>query len=554
MAVEHTLPRGLRLLLALGAALFIAYLVWTLFLRLLGVTSSQARAGVFLAVEERGTVNVTIDDKQQRAENGMMVFPGESVSTGPNARASLQFFDNSRLRLDAGTDLTITESSRSDKKSHIDVALKQGHVWLATAGVKSFSGSVAWTVTSPTLGFAIAPGTEAELTPTSVTVFTSDNDGVLVTLAGHEPFSISEGQQWLLPSNAQVGANVYDYRTPIDPLATQSAFVTESRTLLARNPSTTQTSSAGISGVVTITAPANGSLITTPTIVVQGTVGPGVTRVLINGYPALLDAIKRTYSQEVSPPETQGDFEIAVQAQDEARAILGEARRTVKRGAPAALEAPTITVPARAGETFNTQSEELILRGKSPARAAGIMVNDYKLQLFDPAKGEWSYVASLRLRNLFPGTNVYDIVAIDAAGKKGPAARLTIVQGGDGPNGVVSSGTSSAATSQDPAALPANAPLLPGSLQVTIPETGTSHTETGTGFLMIGSTSEKTASIWVNDYKLQLYRPGRPSWNYIVDVAINNLKRGKNVYTIVARDKASQILDMLTYTVQYEPR
>lgn len=543
----------MRLLLALAALIVISYLLWTLLLKLLGVSAVVERAGAFLAVEDRGTVNITIDGKQQRAEDGMMVFSGESVSTSKGAHASLQFFDASRVRLADGTDLGVTESSRGKQGSRVSLDLRQGSLWVATSGARSFTGSVAWAISSPTLDFTVAQGTEAELSPTSVTVFSSDGDGVIVTLKGHDPFQISEGQQWMLPASGQVGNNIYDHRSPLDPLAARSSFVVVSRSMLQASlikPPTPNTSAE----LLTLAAPANGAVITTPTVIVQGTVGPGVTRVMVNGYPVLLDTVKRSFSQEVSPSEGQGDFEIAVQAQDDARTILAEAHRTVKRGPPAPLSPPAITAPARTGDTYGTQAEELILRGTAPPGTAGIMVNDYKLQLFEPTKGEWSYVASLRLKNMVPGTNTYDVYAMSASGKKSDAARLTIIQGGDGPTGVIATASSSSsAASVSPGTLPTNTPTLPGTLLVTAPEAGLTHTETGTGFLLEGTTSARTASIWVNDYKLQLYKSGKTTWNYIVDVAFNNLKKGKNTYEVTARGSDEQILDTLTYTVEYQP-
>ena len=558
LAAEHTLPRGVRFLLLVGAMLFIAYLLWTLFLRLLGVSTGIERAGAFLTVEDRGTVNVVIDGKQQHAENGMMVFPAESVMTGPNAHASLQFFDGSRVRLGDGTDLSITENARGSK-GRITLSLQHGNIWMLTAGERSFTGSVTWTVAAPTMSFAINPGTEVELSPTSVTVFSSENAGVEVSLTGHDSFVIGEGQQWLLPANAQVGGNVFEYRSPIDAATGRSPFIVESRALLMSTQGGHISSGARPNEnaeLLTITAPANGTVVSTPTVVVSGTVGAGVTRLQINGYPALLDTVKKTFSQEVAPAESQGDFEIAIQAMDDARTILAEAHRTVKRAPAAPLGAPSITIPAHAGSTYRTHAEELIVRGTAPAGTQGIMVNDYKLQLFEPTKGEWSYVASLRLKNMVPGNNTYDVYAIDSTGKKSVPARLTIVQGGDEPDGVVNAGSSSTASAKPSASASSftnNAPLEPGSLTITLPEPGTTHTETGTGFLMIGSTSPKTATVAVNDYTLQLYRPGRTVWNYIVDAAINNLRKGKNTYVIVARNKENQILDHLTYTVEYNP-
>jgi hypothetical protein len=151
------------------------------------------------------------------------------------------------------------------------------------------------------------------------------------------------------------------------------------------------------------------------------------------------------------------------------------------------------------------------------------------------------------------GTNVYQIYALDASGNKSQAATITIIQGGEGPEGVVTSAASSgAATSTGP--LPNNAPLMPGSLSVTAPTAGTAHAETGTGFLIEGITSAKTATISVNDYTLQLYKAGKTTWNYIADVSLNNLKPGKNTYSIVARNEKNEILDKLEYVVDYQPK
>ncbi len=557
LAQEHTLPRGVRMLLTAGAALFAAYLLWTLLLRLFGIAGGAERAGAMLAVEDRGTVSVTIDGTQQRAENGMMLFPGEHLTTGPGAHASLQFFDGSRVRLNESTEISVSESARGESDSRVSVDLRQGTLWLMTAGRRSFTGSIVWAVTSPTLSFTLSPGAEAMLSPTSLAVFSDEGEGIEVSLAGQDSIMISEGQQWALPTGGTaVSSDLYAYRAPLDAVSARSPFVLESRQkLLPRAAGTASPGRSADAEVLTLALPVNGAVLTESTVHVKGTVGAGVLSVLVNGYPALLDTAKGTFTQQLSPPDPsagsgQGEFEVRVQALDASRTVLADVRRMVKRAPPAPLAAPTVTVPAKTGQTYRTSAEELILRGGAPSGARGIMVNDYTLQLFDPAKEEWSYVASLRLRNMLPGANVYDVFALDAAGRKSPAARITIIQG-EGPEGVVQPSSAAPALTAGP--LLSNAPLLPGSLTVTLPTPGTSHSETGTGFLVEGTTSAKTASIWVNDYKLQLYRAGKTTWNYIADVGLNNLKKGKNEYVIVARNDKGEILDTMTYAVEYQP-
>jgi hypothetical protein len=105
----------------------------------------------------------------------------------------------------------------------------------------------------------------------------------------------------------------------------------------------------------------------------------------------------------------------------------------------------------------------------------------------------------------------------------------------------------------DETSLPQNDPLRPGTLAVTAPMPGAQYTATGSEFLLEGTTIKETASVWVNGYKLQLYTPGKLTWNYIAKTDYGTLKRGTNVYRIVSRNAEQQILDVFQYTVTYNP-
>ncbi len=83
------------------------------------------------------------------------------------------------------------------------------------------------------------------------------------------------------------------------------------------------------------------------------------------------------------------------------------------------------------------------------------------------------------------------------------------------------------------------------------PAAGTQYTATGSEVVIEGTTIAETDSVWVNGYKLQLYRPGVTTWNYIARESMGNLKRGTNTYRIVTRDKQNVILDVLVYTITY---
>lgn len=120
--------------------------------------------------------------------------------------------------------------------------------------------------------------------------------------------------------------------------------------------------------------------------------------------------------------------------------------------------------------------------------------------------------------------------------------------------GSVASTTPIAGSSSAPAdetLLPNNVPLLPGTLIVTNPTPGTHHTATGSEFLLEGATPTITDSVWVNGYRLQLYVHGKTFWNYIAATKYGTLKRGTNAYRINARNDKGEIIDSMTYTVEY---
>jgi hypothetical protein len=296
--------------------------------------------------------------------------------------------------------------------------------------------------------------------------------------------------------------------------------------------------------------------VTTSTAKVEGSVSPRVDRVRVNGYDATINRDQHTFSQELALNEGE-DTTITTEALDARGITLAQDIRTVHRGAQE-IPAATITSPAKTGDTYRTQQTQFTINGTVPAGTAGVMVNDYKLQLFRSGDTTWSYLAGTALNNLKEGTNTYDVYALDANGNKSQPARITILLE-PGTEGVVSSGGGSSTASAssvapiDESQMPTNAPLEPGSITITGPAAGSSYTATGSEFLLEGTTSKNTANVWVNGYRLQLYKPGATTWNYIAKAEFNTLKPGKNVYKINARNANNEIIDSFEYTVTYNP-
>ncbi len=555
---ESRFPQGLKTLLTLVVCLAVLWFVGSWVLRLFGVGGSLERVASPLYTEGRGIISVSLQgENDQAAENGMNMFPGDVITVGPAAHASLQFFDGTWVRTDESTTLALDESSHGKEESRIDLGLKQGRVWAGVLPATAFTGAVVRRVVAPAFTAQLPAGTDAVVSEDGVVVYAADGEGVKISAKGAKDFFVGEGQKWTLPAGG-IGDNPYATRSPLVPKDLETPFVLESRQRALAGQPPKAGSGTVITEVLTVTAPANGFVLHDALLTVRGTVSPAVAKVTVNGGDAVLDSATRAFSQEVTPPDGAASFDLVIKALDADGKTLASVTRsvTVQQAAPAP-DAPTITSPAAAGQTYATDAAELLIRGTAPSGAEAIYVNEYKLQLFTPGKGSWSYLASQSLGNLKSGTNVYDVTAVDAQGKRSARARITIIVG-QGEGGVVTppaaGGTaSSGAPRLDPSTLPTNDPLSPGTLSVTGPTPGTTHTETGTGFLLEGKTSADTATMWVNNYQLQLYTKGKTSWNYIASEQFGNLKRGQNVYRIISRNAEGKILDLMDYTVTFTP-
>ncbi|MFA6038953.1 MAG: hypothetical protein WCV62_03445 [Candidatus Peribacteraceae bacterium] len=559
VAPRPRIPR--RLIATVIFVLAVAYFFGGNILRLFGFGGPIERLPATVAVEDRGTVTVTLDGEEpKRAENSMKLFAGEGIGTGSSGHATLRFFEGTLARLDQNSSLVVEESTREKDGTRIVLTLERGSLWVHVPDT-SASGGTLRSLRTPTLTFTFPPGTEAIVSPSSILVFAAEGEGVEVSLPKHPSVAIGEGQKLTLPGDlpaSSVKKDLYDYRTPLDTSTVQLALLTESRSQgEAFSLSMVETGGGSGSDILSVATPSDGQTLVGAMVRVSGTFGTRVETVKVNGYPAVLDREARTFTQDVSLPEGEQEFLVRIQAMDAEGQPLVEMRRMVKRGAGGtpvgAIPSPAITSPARSGETYRTQAAELILRGTSPAEAAVIYVNDYKLKLFTPSKGTWSYLAGTALGNMKPGTNTYDVIAEDAQGRRSAPVRITVIHG-EGAEGVVGQGSASSASAPvavDPRTLPTNDPTAPGTLRVTGDAAQAGFTATGTGFLLEGATSPQTATVWVNDYQLKLYTAGKTFWNYIASPDLKTLKEGVNSFTVIARDGEGKILDKMEVKVEY---
>ncbi len=538
---------------AIACVLFL--LVWALrsLLSVFDFGNAIEREAVILSMSNRGTVSVSLSGEDPRiADADLKLYPEDGIKTDKGTPAILAFFDGSDIRLDKGGSIVISESARGVKKSKIAVSLEKGTLWIRTPEHSTYSGTIVRTIATSSYSAAVPSGAEVLLLQDRIDVYGADGVGVLLTMAGiRDSVIIGEGQSYAVPQVDQRAGDPYQHRSAIT--AVPGDFVMESRlrTIPGSQPQTVSTEPEAL---LSITEPKEGSTIRSATLQISGTAGDSVDMVRVNGYKALLDTEAHTFHIEIAPPDAE-EITLTVEGLGKDGLVLMKLTRTVRRDLTPP-SSPAILLPSGNGSIYKTNSEEVEIRGTAPKGTTGIIVNDYRLQLFTEGEEEWSYLASTKLQNFSRGENVYRVVAVNAAGYRSEPAIVTIILA-EGEEGVVSTGSSASSASAvpeaTPAQLPSNDPLKPGELIINTPSPGTSHTTvlTGTGLelLIEGTVPAGTHSVWVNDYQLKLFKPGKTFFNYIASTSLNTLKRGENPYAIITRDRDGKILDRLIYTI-----
>lgn len=559
-----------RKIVALLVVFFVLYFVVSKVLDFFGVGNPIRRTAVEMTVEDRGTVTVSLKgEDSKKVEDSIKLYSKDRVETSTNANASLAFFDGSWSRLDSDTEITIKVSKHGTEESNIEMGLDSGSLWIATPTRNTYSGTIVRTVSAGRLRFELPSRTEAVITPMSIVVYAADGLGVTIMIAGNEqPVVIGEGQQFVFPGGSVEG-DLYRYRSPLDPMAMRSDLVKESRELFSQHnadiaatviPDDVEHIDEG--ETLTVSMPSEGDEVETSTVIVRGYAGEDVSFIRVNGYQTIIDQDTGLFTQELTLPD-EDEASIHVEAVAEDGTILAEEEISITRNREPPPP-PTITEPAKEGQTYRTNQNEIKLVGEAPEEAIGIIVNDYRLQLFSPGDKEWKYLASTSLDNFNQGENVFEVYSINRGGYLSEPAIITIVIE-EGPEGIIDFGdteeddddSTEPADTTDDEPIPElmdNAPLEPGSLLVTAPGSGTEFNATESEFLLEGTTSSDTESIWVNDYRLQLYEPGKTFWNYIVSARLNTLKRGRNTYEVVARNKDGQVLDRIEYVIYFSTR
>lgn len=548
---EERKPRWAARVLVGSVALVILWYVVTGVFSLF-TSSLERNAPAVLALEPGSSgVQVSLQDGDwQQAEDKLKMYPEDAVATRSSDYAILRFFDETRVRLDHGSEVMIDASERAtgDASSALAFTVKGGRVWIAVPDAVTYSGSIARTVTTDTFEAQVPSDTEAMISSSMVAVVRSAGEGVRLTLSiptgDANTVTIGEGQYFSLTDEAKrqiaSGKDPYEYRDPMTSQLLRDDFLVKSYAMLSA-------SAASVDGPVqpadpqsgedlVVTSPEDKLLVTGKTVKVAGRVNERISAVLVNGHDVPI-AADGSFTTQLALGNELNTL-IRIEAQDKQGITLAQQDRTVKSEQRAFAPPVRVTSPVGSGQTLTTTEQEIEITGEAPVGAAGIVINDYRLQLFKPGSKTWSYIAAVRLGNLLPGKNTFSIYAVDADGNRTAPVSIFIDLKAQDDSGVSSS-----------APLGQNQPIAPGTLLVDKPQAGTSADLETKETVIEGRTSADTSTISVNGYTLSLYQAGKTTWNYIASTELGTMKRGKNVYRVVARNAKGEILDVLEYTI-----
>jgi hypothetical protein len=550
-------------LVRLAFAAIVLLLVWWVASKVMSFfdNSIGRKAGTTLELRTQDGVQVSLQGEDwQRGESSLKLYAGDAVATRGAGDAVLHLFDGTRVRLDVGTDLLITTTDKQEEAaSAISLELRSGRIWISTPSPSVFSGAIVRSIHTTNFDAEVPAATNAIISSSLVNVLRASGVGVkaAMTFGTNPVIYIGEGQYFSLTEQAkraiEEGQDAYDFRDPVTLELLKDAFLVSSLTMQSSMPSVSGTTSSGTTASapapsdeqpIVLSSPADRAQVNAKTVTVSGRVSAAVVRLTINGQAITLKA-DRSFSVDVAlskDPTTT----LSIQAEDAQGIPLSSIQRTVTNAYKPVVAPPRIKSPVGSGETLNTSLTEVEITGEAAPETAGIIVNDYRLQLFKPGGKTWSYLASTALGNLKSGENIFTVYAIDADGNKSDPRSITIVVEGTG----TSTGTGSTA-SQPP--IKQNPPIEPGTLTVDAPVAGTSMETDQKEIVIEGRTSAMTNSISVNGYTLSLYKAGKTTWNYIASVDLETMKRGRNVYRVVSRNADGEILDVLEYVITFKP-
>lgn len=415
----HSNIKGKNFVLVPFLFLLIIISIIVLSFQLFGIYNTETHnlAATLEVIQGDVSLNPWGEDDDVKAFNKQKVFEGDAVATMAGAKAVLNFPDGSLLRLDSNTRVLIESVAEHSEEGALEVKLDVGGVWYN--GVNASNSFMLHTLDSKVVAlnsvFAIEKANN-----TVVRVFKKDVD-INVLKSSNIRNKVSEkivlgvGQMTTLSPNVfkllRSGESVDDLKIAInDDFKTTNWF---------------KLNYAEDGGV-------------------NLALSPGVSEaeaVVINEEEKTKDKPEEAEKSKFVIEETPIASE---QAPSTEKSVVKEtSENLIEDDEPKEDLGETIVLQSPSVLTFNGTNNStvtagpVLIVGNVDKRSVAITVNDFKLTLFKPGDGRWSYYAKEEFGNLNPGENKYKVFSEDLYGNQSPVYEFTIIYNKPEPEVVV---------------------------------------------------------------------------------------------------------------------
>lgn len=398
--------------------------------------------------------------------------PGESVRTGSEGQATLNFEDGSTITLAGSSELEISDLRNSITKKLVKLSLVRGSAVVAVGTMNAD-----FQITSEFMKLHEADGLFLLTIEDDENTASVIEGGFVATILDPQNPKVPELENFVVETGETIEiserrVNLLRIDGKIDVVKTTPKEILNSGLYLAAtnkaavsetpeetlNPDevTTDTERDVLPAPFVVTGGGNISAVTDP-VKVSGKVSPKIVKVAVtygDDEPFILSQFEansgewsynaaqeygnlevgiNNYSvvgyDEADNPTPVANFQIRfnpegvedadTESEEPATSNQEPATSNQTDGVPAVGEstfpAPTVSEPAD-GATFT--EAPVHFEGTVPAGTAEVLVNEYKLASFTAGDTTWRYNADPKYQNLEEGENEYEIVAVNEAGDR----------------------------------------------------------------------------------------------------------------------------------------
>lgn len=464
------------MLATIGLAAVLVYQLWSYFHEQ-AVRKTENKAAITVS-SGRAEMLIWGQEKWVVAGSGGVLREGDSIHVFPDSRVSLALLNGGFVRLNSDTEADITELRTKDREDVISLNLTRGEAWLK----KARGDAVKTSFSVSTDGLSVR---------TIGTIFN-------ISKRDDTRTSVMEGKIAIDVKNEENGkVRVID---TVEVGVGQEAIISESSMDAFRKRE-------------------NPEILFAIGDIFRGTewytwnMGEDVLASSVT----VQEAVSGDADTELAPaPET-------VEPVEEISSTGGS------------IPSPVVVSPDENSRT--SKESKVLIRGTTSEQTQKIVVStfvggkedSYALQKYSPGSIEWSYIASTDLGNYVPGSNRYEIIAVDKDGKESEKTVLNLFYEKEKEPADLSAPTVTAFNSQ--------------------PASGNTYETCSEPILIEGKIGKGIVKVVVNGFTLTRYVPNSTAWSYKVQSSFGNLKEGENEYEVYGADSDGTKTPVMKFSI-----